>query len=419
MRRPRLVQHSPLDHQPGAALEEHTPFPGSLPTALVHFLVNVPHDTPPDSQVWLSGNEPSLGHWHAAGVPLQRREDGRYLGEARFALGTRLEFKATRGSWETVEKGPAGEEVDNWVHEVSGPATLELQVDTWWDHVGGPFLPEKLTGLIHYHEVQGYRFGLKPRHLIVYLPPGYEEQPQRRYPVLYMHDGQNLMSARTAAFGVEWGVDEAAQQLILSGQIEPLIIVGIYNTEDRILEYTPVPHEPYGGGRAADYGRLLTEVIKPLVDSTYRTRPEPEYTGLAGSSLGGLVSLYLGLERPEIFRRLGVISPSVWWAQRQILEHVGRLQGKPPLRIWLDMGTRERPGAASSWRSVEDARALREALTAKGWGLGEDLAYLEAEGAQHNEAAWSARIAQVLHFLYPAENGATPAPRAADPADPS
>lgn len=403
MRRPRLVQHSPLDHLPGTTLEEHAPFPGSLPTALVHFLVEVPHDTPPDSQVWLSGNEHSLGHWHAAGVPLQRREDGRYLGEARFTLGTRLEFKATRGSWETVEKGPAGEEVGNWVHEVSGPATLELRVDTWWDHVGGPFLPEKLTGLIHYHEVQGYRVGLKPRHLIVYLPPGYEEQPQRRYPVLYMHDGQNLMSARTAAFGVEWGVDEAAQQLILSGQLEPLIIVGIYNTEDRILEYTPVPQEPYGGGRAPDYGRLLTEVIKPLVDSTYRTRPEPESTGLAGSSLGGLVSLYLGLERPDVFRRLGVISPSVWWAQRQILEHVGRLPHKPPLRIWLDMGTRERPGVASSWRSVGDARALRDALTARGWGLGEDLAYLEAEGAQHNEAAWSARIGQVLRFLYPAE----------------
>ncbi len=243
--------------------------------------------------------------------------------------------------------------------------------------------------------------GLKNRKLIVWLPPQYDTDTTARYPVLYMHDGQNLMNAKTAAFGVEWGVDETAERLVEAGMMEPVIIVGVYNTEDRIPEYTQVPTAQYGGGRADDYGRLLVEVVKPLIDSTYRTKPEAQYTGVAGSSLGGLVSMYFGLTHSSTFTRLGVVSPSVWWADRDIVTRVNNLSAKLPLRIWLDIGTNEEATAAESQQTVDDTRALRDALTAKGWALDSDLKYFEAEGARHNEAAWAVRTEQILEFLYP------------------
>jgi predicted alpha/beta superfamily hydrolase len=216
-----------------------------------------------------------------------------------------------------------------------------------------------------------------------------------------MHDGQNLMNVKTAAFGVEWGVDETAQRLVEAGQMEPIIIVGVYNTEDRIPEYTHLSNAPYGGGRADDYGRLLVDVVKPLIDAAYRTKPEAQYTGVAGSSLGGLVSMYFGLTHSNTFTRLGVVSPSVWWANRDIVTRVNDTPSKLPLRIWLDIGTNEDGTVEDSQRTVEDTRLLRDALAAKGWVLDTDLKYLEAQGARHNEAAWAARTEQILKFLYP------------------
>jgi predicted alpha/beta superfamily hydrolase len=162
-----------------------------------------------------------------------------------------------------------------------------------------------------------------------------------------------------------------------------------------------VPSPPRDGGKADDYGRLLVEAIKPLIDSTYRTKPEPEYTGLAGSSLGGLVSMYLGLTHSDTFTRLGVISPSVWWANRDIVSRVNALSDKKPLRIWLDIGTEETGSDADNQETVADTLLLRDALVAKGWVLNNDLKYLEAEGGKHNEASWKARMDQILKYLYP------------------
>lgn len=368
----------------------------------ISFVVEVPANTPPDAEIWLSGNQPELGNWNGAGVKLTKGSTGnRYGGCVPFATGTNLEFKVTRGSWDSVEKDSQGREIDNHLHTVSAPAKVEVQVGSWRDL--GPVnpQPDTLTGNIKYHDVDGSAVGLKNRKLIVWLPPGYDTQVNTRYSVLYMHDGQNLMNAKTAAFGVEWGVDETAQRLTEAGQMESIIIVGVYNTEDRIPEYTQVPTAQYGGGKAEDYGRLLVEIVKPFIDDTYRTKSEAQDTGVAGSSLGGLVSMYFGITRPGTFTRLGVVSPSVWWADRDIVTRVNDLPGKLPLRIWLDIGTNEEGTAAESQETVNDTRVLRDALLAKGWVLDADLKYLEAEGARHNEAAWAARTEQILKFLYP------------------
>jgi predicted alpha/beta superfamily hydrolase len=140
---------------------------------------------------------------------------------------------------------------------------------------------------------------------------------------------------------------------------------------------------------------MLAEELKPFVDRTYRTRTGPEDTGLLGSSMGALVSLYLGLHRPDLFARIGALSPAVWWAGRAIVAHVRQLPAKPPLRIWLDMGGRE------GRHALRDVRALRDALTSRGWVEGEDLRYREIEHAAHTEEAWAARVSTVLRFLYP------------------
>jgi predicted alpha/beta superfamily hydrolase len=261
-----------------------------------------------------------------------------------------------------------------------------------------------LTGDIRLHKDFHSKILNNDRNVIVYLPPGYDKDKQRHYSVLYLHDGQNLFDGATSFIpGQEWRVDEAAQSLIAAGKIEPLIIVGVYNAgKDRIDEYTPVQEPKYkGGGKADLYGRLLVEELKPFIDKTYRTKKDAAHTGLGGSSLGGLLSLYLGLKYPNVFGRLAVVSPSVWWANNYIVQYVEAQKKRPPLRIWLDIGTKEGGNATEAQTTVDGARLLKETLIKMGWKSGKDLKYFEAQGAEHNERAWAARVEQILEFLFP------------------
>ncbi|MEY2519252.1 MAG: hypothetical protein QOF24_1011 [Verrucomicrobiota bacterium] len=262
--------------------------------------------------------------------------------------------------------------------------------------------PNTLTGNIQKHRAFPSKILKNRRDVLVYLPPGYRRFSGRRYPVLYLHDGQNVFDAATSFAGVEWGADETAQQLIRNKLIEPLIIVAIANTgENRIHEYapTPAPIDPpkrkRSKGQLRSYGRFLIEELKPFIDRKYRTKREAEFTGLGGSSLGGLATLALGLWFPNYFTRLAVMSPSIWWDDCAIYKIVEAIDetARPPLKIWLDTGTNE-PG----W---ERGRELRDRLVEKGWRLHDDLHYLEIEGADHSEGAWAARVDPVLRFLYP------------------
>ncbi len=264
--------------------------------------------------------------------------------------------------------------------------------------------PHTLTGDVRTHEKFHSKILNNDRDVIVYLPPGYDGAKAKRYSVFYMHDGQNLFDGATSFIPrQEWRADETAQSLITAGKIEPLIIVGINNAgKDRINEYTPAEDAKYkAGGKADLYGRMLVEELKPFIDAHYRTKKEAVHTGLGGSSLGGLVSIYLALKYPRTFGRAAVVSPSVWFANKQIVHYVQALPKKPNVRIWMDIGTQEGGTAEEMLRSVSDARELKQALIKKGWKLDRDLNYFEAEGAEHNEAAWAARMESILTFLFP------------------
>ncbi|HET9800756.1 MAG TPA: alpha/beta hydrolase-fold protein [Chthoniobacterales bacterium] len=259
-----------------------------------------------------------------------------------------------------------------------------------------------LTGNIKRHRGFPSKVLGNRRDVLVYLPPGYSRFSRTRYPVLYLHDGQNVFDAATSFAGVEWGVDETAQRLIKQKAIEPLIIVAVANMgEERIHEYAPTaavigPHDhpkKRSRGMAGMYGRFLIDELKPFIDRKYRTKPEAEFTGLGGSSLGGLATLAIGIIFSETFSRLLVMSPSVWWDDFSILRLLGYIDQKPALKIWLDMGTEE-----PEWKQVRD---LRDALISCGWCHGIDLEYHEIPGAGHNEGAWAFRVEPALRFLFP------------------
>lgn len=242
---------------------------------------------------------------------------------------------------------------------------------------------------------------------MVYLPPGYESS-DRRYPVFYLQDGQNLFDPTTAFLGRDWQADITADELIRQGAIEPVILVGIYNTGiRRVSEYTPTrdPHSRKGG-KADRYAQMLAREVKPFIDRNYRTWKGATHTAVGGSSLGGLVSLVAGLRYPRVFGRVAVLSPSVWWDSRAILKLVQEYSCEVRPRVWLDAGTDE---GNSPHQVLADVRLLRDALVAKGWREGIDLRHWVAYGARHDETAWATRFRHVLEYLVPPRGAELPA----------
>ncbi len=241
---------------------------------------------------------------------------------------------------------------------------------------------------------------LAPRDVQVYLPPGYDREPRRRYPVLYLHDGQNVFDG--AERGMEWQVDETAEDLISAGRIAPVIFVAVHNTEARTDEYTPRQVErklPDGtiqkeGGKAPLYSRFLIEELKPFIDRTYRTRRSAADTAVGGASFGGLVSLWLALEHPKVFGAALAVSPAAVWDDDALVRQAEALRNKPRIRVWVDVGNREGDDYVAA------VHRLRETLQKKGWKEGSDLRFVEQEGGQHDEISWASRVEGMLLFLY-------------------
>jgi len=265
------------------------------------------------------------------------------------------------------------------------------------------------AGNLWLHELNSGVFG-NTRLVRVWVPPDYDGWSARRYPVLYLNDGQNLFDPATAFAGVHWQVGETAARLIAERKIRPLIIVGIDNTKNRACEYIPYRSKDprVFNAKGKCYPDFLQREAMPLIEERYPVLKGVENTGLGGSSLGGLIALYTQLAAPGVFGRLLIESPSLFVANGKILEECRRFRNWPT-RLYLGMGTRETGNAEKDAKIVGDVRELETILREAGLDEHRLKVRIE-EGASHTESAWAARFPEALEFLY--SDGGAPASRA-------
>lgn len=227
-----------------------------------------------------------------------------------------------------------------------------------------------------------------PHDVIVWLPPSYTTLTEARFPVLYVHDGQNLMDPATAFGGQDWRLDETATELIEDGNMQEIIIVGIYNTPDRNMEYS-------GSRIGKKYASFIADELKPFIDSVYRTKADAANTAVMGSSLGGLISFLMAWWYPNTFSKAACLSGSFFWNHYKTVKMVRDYRGaKKPLRIYLDVGSQET-------LLREGYEQMVKLLQKQHYGKGTDLKFFLDRGADHNEYHWGNRAWRGLKFLFP------------------
>jgi len=268
--------------------------------------------------------------------------------------------------------------------------------------VSGAIRAPGAVGDLRLHEFQSRVFR-NTRFLRVWLPPGYDDAQNaaRRYPILYLNDGQNLFEPATAFAGIEWQVDETADRLIRDGAVPPMIIVGMDNTgKDRAREYMPhrSVHPMILRVQGRYYPNFLTKEVMPFVERNYRVATGPENTGLGGSSLGALIALYTAMARPELIGRLLLESPALWVSGRQAIKQSREVRIWPE-RIFLAMGTAETGSPERNRSLVDDVRELA-AILRRAVLSEKRLRLVIEDGAGHNEAAWAERFPEALRFLF-------------------
>ena len=375
------------------------------PEVAVTFRVTVPAATPRDAKVHLAGNLAAAGAWKADGVPMTRLADGRHGATLKLSRGDALQYKITLGSWPRGEKDSGGRDRKNrsLLVDRDGPIEVTVEVAAWGSGELAKPLKSTAVGDIRGHHDFASKILGNRRGVVVWLPPGYDAEPARRYPVLYLQDGQNVFDAATSAFGVEWRADEAADRLIRAKAIPPIILVAIDNTPDRIGEYTPVPDPARKvGGDGPKYARFVVEELKPFIDAAYRTKPGRASTAVGGSSLGGLAAMEMALDHPEVFGLCAAVSPSIWWADdRLIADAKAKGQAARRVKFWIDMGTREGVGKDDAISPhVDRARKLAKALEDAGLKPERDVHLEIIVGGEHGEKDWAARFDRVLIYLF-------------------
>jgi predicted alpha/beta superfamily hydrolase len=365
----------------------------------VRFRVVAPAETPADAVVFVSGDAAALGSWRADGLRLVRDGDA-WVGRATLPEG-RFEWKATLGTWDRCEVAADGGDRPNRVDRAVEGAVVEATVARW--RSGAPERrASTATGDIRTEGPIASDSTIAQRSVLVRLPRGYDDpaNAERRYPVLYLLDGQNVFDAATSFAGVEWRADETVDALVDEGAIEPTIVVGIPNSPARVDELTfvaAVGDGPItaGGGRGAEMLAWIVERVKPRIDGAYRTRPGREATTLGGSSLGGLFTLEALARRGDVFGRGIAMSPSLWWAGEELLarwtEHPA--QRPRPVALWIDIGTDEGRGDPAA--HVARARRIGALFADDA-----SVRLVVVDGGRHHESDWSRRLPDALRFLF-------------------
>lgn len=351
-------------------------------------ITTLPASTPNHATIYIAGN---FNGWHPQKTPLTRNEDGTY--SITFPKSDqRIEYKFTRGSWQTGECRTGGSFLPNRMASLNTQQVIKISIQGWDDLSGKPNRAAStanenvlvLTDSFFMPSLNRYR------RVWIYLPSNYHTST-KRYPVLYMHDGQNVFDAATAFTG-EWQVDETLKRLETSKGIE-LIAVAIDNGDQhRLDEYNPWTDPKYGGGAGDTYVKWMASSLKPFIDSLYRTQPEAQQTGIMGSSMGGLISMYAILQYPDVFGKAGVFSPSFWIADNAYLQ--ARYHAVPEqMKIYLLVGEQE--GASMT----KGFRKMKRILQSKGFN-DKHLQCKSVPHGKHKEWFWAAEFAQAVEYLF-------------------
>jgi alpha-amylase len=356
-------------------------------------LTAVPATTPPAASIHVAG---TFNGWNPAafGYTLSAQPGGGYAITLPASVRGRIEFKFTLGSWETVEVDSADGDVSNRSFTVpdTGQAEYTGTVMRWRNGTPRPPVAHSTTASV---TVMDTAFGMpqlgRPRRVWIYLPPGYPTT-RARYPVLYMHDGQNVFDAATS-FAGEWGVDESLDSLALRGDPGVIVVAVDHGGQRRMDEYSPWSNPSRGGGEGDAYVDFLVKTLKPYIDRHYRTRADQAHTGVAGSSMGGLISLYAALKYPGVFGRVGVFSPAFWFAPA-IYSYARRAHLRRDTRIYMVMGGRE---GDTPEVYVRDAQRMADTLRAAGFTGVESV--VRPDGA-HSEWFWRREFPAAYQWLF-------------------
>ncbi len=351
-------------------------------------LTSVPADTPPGATIHAAGNFNGWDPGDAAYV-FEEADDGAYELTFDPAPGT-LEFKFTRGSWDTVEGNASGGYLPNRTLAYDGePLEVALEILSWEGATGNSTATANVTVLSEdFYMPQLDRY----RRISVYLPPDYG-QTEEAYPVLYMQDGQNVFDDATAAFG-EWEVDESLNSLYEAGGRGVIVVAIDHGGTARLDEYSPWTHPQYGGGEGEAYVNFIVETLKPYIDQEFRTLPGREHTGIMGSSMGGLIALYAAIEHQDVFSKAGVFSASFWFAE-ECYSHVATTGKMADMRIYLIAGEQE----GDSGQQVADMEAMYDTLRFAGFSEAEVVRHAHADGA-HSEWYWRREFPDAYEWLY-------------------
>lgn len=361
-------------------------FPGILFSQVTLIVDSIPDYTPPEDNIFIAGN---FNGWDPGDTNyvLSKNQDQKWsITSDSVPEGTQIEYKFTRGSWETVEKGPNGEEIGNRQFTFGNGDTVHVIIYNW---AGGSSSTAAENVIIMSDDFEMPQLDTI-RRIWLYLPPDYETSGLS-YPVLYMHDGQNLFDAATSFVG-EWEVDETLNELYQQGLQVPIVVGIEHGGVERINELTPWPHIVNGGGDGDLYMEFIVETLKPYIDQNYRTLPEREHTGIMGSSLGGLISHYGALKYQDVFSKAGIYSPSYWYSD-SVWSFTREEGHRDTMRIYLMCGGAEGQG------TINDMTDMQDSLLANGFSE-EELSLTVIPGGQHNEQLWRDDFGTAYQWLF-------------------
>jgi predicted alpha/beta superfamily hydrolase len=363
-------------------------------SAQVTFVVqSLPANTPAQDNLYIAG---TFNSWEpgTSAYMLQKNGEGKWsITLPAQAIGTVIEFKFNRGTWATVEKDAAGNEMANRTYTFGSSSSVNITISNWAD-ISGSTSTAAANVKIMSTDFAIPQFG-RTRRIWIYFPPDYETSGIN-YPVLYMHDGQNLFDASTS-FAGEWKVDETLNNLASQGKRVP-IVVGIDNGSERIAEYTPWINPQYGGGDGDKYMQFIVETLKPYIDQHYHTLPDRENTGIMGSSLGGLISHYGSIKYQETFSKAGLFSPSYWFSDNvwSFTHNTGK---QHDMRFYQLCGSSEGSNQAESDEMVSEMKRMNDSLVKIGFKQ-EDIYNKVVPGGQHNEKLWREAFSEAYLWLF-------------------